>query len=117
MSALSDRDVLNNLGRELKSLLEPYVGEPIDGRGHLMGRLEGEVEGHVSTIAEAGGFFALVRDGEEIDPGYQVEVNESNNPLSSLAANVLNVTVMIRLSPTADWIRVEIIKVPLQGSF
>lgn len=117
MSALSDRDVLNNLGRELKNLLEPYVGEPIDGNGHLMGRVEGEVEGHVATIAEAGGFFALVRDGEEIDPGYQVEVSQTNNPLSSLAVNVLNVTVMVRLSPTADWIRVEIIKVPLQGAF
>lgn len=117
MAAISDRDVLNNLGRELKNLLEPYVGEPIDGLGHLMGRVEGEVEGHVATIADAGGLFALVRDGDEIDPGYQVSVNQSNNPLSSLAANILNVTVMIRLSPTADWIRVEIIKVPLQGAF
>lgn len=117
MSAISDRDVLNNLGRELKNLLEPYVGEAIDGLGHLMGRVEGEVEGHVANIADAGGLFALVRDGDEIDPGYQVTVNQSNNPLSSLAANILNVTVMIRLSPTADWIRVEIIKVPLQGAF
>lgn len=117
MAAISDRDVLNNLGRELKNLLEPYVGEQIDGLGHLMGRVEGEVEGHVATIADAGGLFALVRDEEEVDPGYQVDVSQTNNPLSSLAANILNVTVMIRLSPTADWIRVEIIKVPLQGAF
>jgi len=117
MSALSDRDVLNNLGRELKAILEPYVGAPIDGLGHLQGRVESEVEGLLAPISDAGGFFALTRDEEEVDPGYRVIVDQSNNPLSQLAQNVLNVTVMVRLSPTADLIKVEIIKVPLQGTF
>lgn len=117
MSAISDRDVLNNLGRELKGILEPFVGAPVDRNMHLQGRIESEVEGHLSPIADAGGFYGLTRDGEEIDRGYQVIVNQSNNPLSQLAQNILNVTVMIRLSPTADWIRAEIIKVPLQGTF
>ena len=117
LSAVSDRDVLNNLGRELKVLLEPFVGETIDGRGHLQSQVGSEVTGLLSGIADAGGFYALTNGDEEVDPGYRVIVDTANNPLSSLAQNILNVTVLVRLSPTADWIRVEIIKVPLQGTF
>lgn len=122
MRALSARDVLNNLSREVKNVLEPFVGETVDDNGHLTARIGAEVEGLLSPIADAGGFFGLSRDTgdgeqEEIDPGYQITVDSTNNPLSSLEQNVLNVTVLVRLSPTADLIRVEIIKVPLQSAF
>lgn len=117
MLSLTARDVLNNLGRDIKALLEPYVGQTIDGNGHLAARVESEVTGYLSPIADAGGFFARVVDDEELDPGYQVIVSEVNNPLAVLNQNILNVQVLVRLSPTADLIKVEIVKVPLQGTF
>lgn len=117
MLALSARDVLNNVARDVKAVVEPYVGETIDGKGHLTSRVSAEVEGLLAPIADAGGFFALVNGDDEIDPGFKVVVDQTNNPLSSLDQNILNVTVLLRLSPTADLIKVEIIKVPLQGTF
>lgn len=116
LGSIRDRDVLNNLTREIKLTLEPFVGQDIDGRGHMTGQVESEVIGIVAPVADAGGLFALTdSDGEEIDPGFKVIVDQSINSLSSMATNTLNVQVLVRLSPTADLILVEIIKVPLEG--
>lgn len=117
LGSLRARDLLNNLGREIKLALEPFVGADIDGRHRLTGQVESEVTGLVVVIADAGGLFARIDDeGEEIDPGYKVIVDQSINPLDSLSTNTLNVQVLIRESPTADLILVEIIKVPLEGN-
>ncbi|MGL3805846.1 hypothetical protein ACSYDW_07075 [Paeniglutamicibacter sp. R2-26] len=116
LGSLRDRGILNNLAREIKQELEPFVGQDIDGRGRMTGQIESEVIGIVSRLADADALHARVDEsGEEVDPGYKVIVDQTINATANLADNTLNVQVLVRLSPTADLILVEIIKVPLEG--
>ena len=119
LASLRDRDMLNNLARQIKIVLEPFVGVGIDGKGQVRGFVESDVTGVLEPIAQANGLFALQPNedtGFEGDPGYRVDVSEAINTLASLSENMLNVAVSVRMSPTADLIRVEIIKVALTGA-
>lgn len=111
---LSVRDTLNNLSVAVKDALEPYVFATMDGKGFLFSQAESAAVGVLEPVARRGGFYASIdEDGQQIDPGYRVLVDASNNPSSSVAQNQLNVSASVRLSPTAAYIAVEIVKVPL----
>jgi hypothetical protein len=114
---LSARDTLNNITASLRVALEPYVFANVDSKGHLLSAVEAAAYGVLDPIAVAGGFFArLDPDGEQIDPGYRVIVDETLNTSSSLANNEVRLSVAVRLSPVAALISVEIIKVALTAS-
>lgn len=107
-------DVLNNLKAQIQQELEPFVWETIDARGHLLSDINSTVTAILAPIASAGGFYArLDNEGEEIDPGYAVTVDLSNNSTSTAADNKVLVDVGVRLSPKAKLIQVEIVKVAL----
>lgn len=111
-------DVLNNLKVQIQQDLEPFVWETIDARGHLFSDINSTVTAILAPIASAGGFYArLDSDGEEIDPGYSVTVDLSNNPTDTTADNKVVVDVGVRLSPKAKLIQVEIVKVALGTAF
>ena len=48
--------------------------------------------------------------GKQIDPGYTVQVNDSNNPLDQLASGKIKAKVGARVSSIGDKIEVEITK-------
>ena len=116
LGMLTARDTLNNLTLSVKTVLEPFVFDTNDGKGHLRAYVESAVVGVLDPIAKRDGFYALMINGEEIDPGYKVSVDSSLNPITLQAENKVVVAVSIRLSPTAQLIQVEIIKVPLAGT-
>ncbi|GAB3191749.1 hypothetical protein [Nesterenkonia suensis] len=114
---LSARDVLNNLKVQIQRRLEPFVWETIDGRGHLLSDIDGAVTAVLSPIANQNGFYAAVdSEGEELDPGYRVLVDATNNSTETAADNRVQVDVSVRLSPAAKLIQVEIVKVALGGA-
>jgi hypothetical protein len=116
LGMLTARDALNNLTQSVKTILEPFVFDTNDSKGHLRSYIESAVVGVLDPIAKRNGFYALTVDGQELDPGYKVSVDTSLNPLTAQAENKVVVAVSIRLSPTAQLIQVEIIKVPLAGT-
>ena len=109
-------DTLANIRALVKVSLEQYLFRTIDGRGQLFSEVEGSVIGVLQPLADEGALFARLVDGEEVDPGYSVTVDSSNNTPETLAQNVLNVAIGVRLSPVAREIRVTIIQVPLTGA-
>jgi len=114
LGQLSARDTLNSITLEVKRVLEPYVFATIDGRGYLQSAVEADVSGVLAPVGDAGGLFARVNEaGDVVDPGYRVTVDSSVNTLESLARNELHVLVAVRLSPTAQLIQAEIVKVAL----
>jgi hypothetical protein len=116
LGLLSTRDVLNSLTIRISEALEPFVFATIDGRGHLLSKVESAVVGVLDPVAQAGGFFALLKDDEEVDPGYRVIVDESINTTSSLAKNQVLVSAAVRLSPMAALIQAEIVKVAVTAA-
>jgi hypothetical protein len=116
LSSLSARDALNNLSALISEALEPYVFAPLDGRRHLLGFIESAVTGVLDPISKRNGFFVLMDSlGNTIDPGYRVVVDAPLGAGGAPPTEVL-VSAAIRLAPSADLIRVEIIKVALQAS-
>lgn len=116
LALLNARDVLNNLTVQIKSALEPYVFSTLDGRGDLLSHVESAVIAVLEPIAIEGGFYALMKGDEEIDPGYKVVVDTTNNTLETGADNTVIVDTSVRLSPTAALIKAEIVKVALPAS-
>lgn len=113
---LTAQDSLNNLGLRVEDVLEEFVYEVNDGKGHLRSKVESAIKGVLDPIARMNGFYPLTRDGEELDPGYAVVVDETLNTAASISNNELRASVSVRLSPTAALIRVEIIKVALTAA-
>lgn len=113
---LSTRDTLNNIAARLRVELEEFVFTTIDGKGHLLAKVESAATGVLANVAAAGGFYPQYVNNERVDPGYSVTADETLNTSSSLANNEVRVGVGVRLSPMAKLIRVEIIKVPLNAS-
>lgn len=113
---LTARDSLNAITAAARTILEPYVWETVDGRGLIMSQIDSTVRGYLQPIAEAGGFYASFNDdGDELDPGYSVRVNELNDP-NNLANNEVRVGIGIRLSPSAKEINVTITKAALTAA-
>lgn len=113
LALLTARDVLNNLTKQVEGVLEPLVFSTIDSKGHLLSAIESAVTSVLSPIANAGGFYGRVVGGEEVDAGYFVRVDTTNNTLETGADNTVVVQVAVRLAPTAALIKVEIVKVAL----
>lgn len=109
-------DTMANIRALVSASLEQYLFRTIDGRGLLFSEVEGTVIGVLQPLADANALFARVVNGEEVDPGYSVTVDDSNNTPETLAQNVLNVAIGVRLSPVAREIRVTIIQVPLSAA-
>lgn len=113
-SLLSAQELLNYLNTAFDRQLEPYVFQPIDGKGQLLATINGTLVGILEPIAQANGFYPLVDDdGNQVDPGYSVNTGSTINTISTLTANEVHAQVGVRLSPTAALIVVTLVKVGL----
>ncbi|MCQ9384449.1 hypothetical protein [Brevibacterium moorei] len=114
---LTARDTLNYLTVSCQQALEEFVFDTIDGRGLLTGKIESALVGVLDPIARGNGFYpSFDAEGNELDPGYQVTVDDSLNTPATLAENKIMARVAVRLSPTANLIELEIVKVPFTAA-
>lgn len=116
MAMLTARDSLNSLTLLVRAALEPYVFGVLDGKRILLSQIESAVVGVADPIAKRNGFYAMIDGDEEIDPGYRVVVDDTLNTVATAADNVVYVNLAVRLAPTAQLIKAEIIKVPLAAA-
>lgn len=105
------REVLNQIVHEAESALEALLFLPIDGRQSTFSRVQATLVAIMDRIRVGGGLYeAFDANGKQIDPGYTVQVNNSNNPLSQLATGVIKAKIGARVSSIGDTIEVEITK-------
>lgn len=103
--SLTGRDVCNGIQEAALAVAEEFVFETIDAGGYLLSRLNSALTGIVEPIARAGGLYP--RDD---DPGYLVDTGASVNTDALLAANQIGAVVEVRPSPTAELIKLSIVK-------
>ena len=114
---LKDRDLLNRLVYESNRILEKFVFETIDTKGHLLSLINAELVGMVDPIAKANGLYARYDDqGDQIDPGYLVDTGSAINTPNTLAQNRVNAKLSVRIAPVGAWVDLTITKVGLLGS-
>jgi hypothetical protein len=109
---LTGADVINRVVTEAYRQLEPYLFGTIDAKGHLLAKVAGTLEGIVLPMADAGGLFARYdpNTGDQIDPGYRVNVGSDLNPVGSLALNQVIAELGIRVAPTAAIVNLTVTK-------
>ena len=109
---LTGADVVNRVVTEAYLQLEGYLFGTIDAKGHLLAKVAGTLEGIVMPMANAGGLFARIdpNTGDQLDPGYRVNVSSELNPTASLALNQVIAELGIRVSPTAAIVQLTVTK-------
>lgn len=111
------REMLNYIVTEAERSLEDLVFSPIDGRGTVFGRVEARLIGLLEPLRASGGLYeAFDADGNQIDPGYTVQVSDALNPVSQLAGGMVKARVGVRVSSVGDRIEVDVIKSNLTSS-
>jgi hypothetical protein len=114
---LSNRDTVNYIAWEAEDRLEDYVFSTIDARGSLFSRIEAALIGLLDPIRLKGGLYeAFDSDGNQVDPGYSVEVSDEINPIVNLAQGKVSAIVNVRVSSVGDQISVTITKSNLTTS-
>lgn len=114
---LTSRDTLNTLAAQCSDALEEFVFQPIDGRGLLTGQIESTLVGILDPISRANGVFPMSdADGNELDPGYRVVVDDTINTMETISEGRIVARVSVRLAPAAKLIEVEIVKAPFAGA-
>lgn len=114
---ITARDTLNYIVVEAERRLEDLVFSTIDGRRTVFGRVEARLIGLLEPLRNAGGLYeAFDAEGNQVDPGYSVEVTDALNPVTQLANGTVRAKVGVRVSSVADRIEVEVVKSNLTSS-
>ena len=113
---LVGRDVLNTTAYEAEARLEPYVFRTIDGKGRLLASVASTLVGILDPMRAAGGLYERTVDGQQVDPGYSVDVGPTVNTDAVLAANKVAAVVALRVSPVGTLIDLTIVKAGLTAT-
>lgn len=89
------------------TILEDYVFDPIDGRGHLFSSLAGDLTAMLQPYWEDDSLY-----GATPDQGFNVETGPSVNTPATIANHELHAVVAIRPSDMAEWVIMDLVKVP-----
>lgn len=113
---LTGRDVLNTVAVDAERRLERFVFQPIDSSGRLLASVAAELVGIVDPYRAAGGLYARVVNGEQLDPGYSVDVGPAVNTEAVLRNNSIAAVLALRVSPVGTLIDLTIVKAGLGAS-
>jgi hypothetical protein len=96
---------------EAEAILERAMFKTIDGRGHLLARVRGELQGLVSRHWQAGALF-----GETAEEAGSVVVGEPINTPTTEQEGKLNAEMIVRISPYADAVTLTIVSTPISSA-
>jgi hypothetical protein len=85
---------------------ERYLFTQIDGRRVTISQFGADLSGMLVPYYEAGSLF-----GDSVDDAFYVDVGPAVNTLESIAAGNLRAIVGLRMSPFAEFVVIEIVKV------
>lgn len=87
-------------------IAENYVFEQIDGKGILFGQLQGELMGMLSEYYDQKSLF-----GDTPQDAFIVDVGSAVNTPETIAAGEVHAKLYVRMSPTAEFVTIDIIRV------
>ncbi|MGH3986595.1 MAG: hypothetical protein ACRDTZ_04670 [Pseudonocardiaceae bacterium] len=116
---LTGIETINRIVVAAYAELDPLVFSAIDSKGHLLGQVEGALQGIVAPMAALGGLYAwteISASGQStpVDPGWRITVDASREVASG---NRVVATLAVRVSPTAVLIELTVSKVGITRRF
>jgi len=91
---------------EAEAIGERYVFTQLDGRRRTISQFGGELTAMLAPYYEAGALY-----GASAEEAYQVDVGVQVNTDATIAAGELHAVISVRMSPGAEWVVIEIVKV------
>ena len=85
---------------------ERYVFTQLDGRGRTMAQFGAELTAMLATFYDLGALY-----GETAQDAYFVDVGSTINTPETIANGELHAVLEVRMSPFAEWVVIEIVKV------
>lgn len=109
---LTGADMLNRVGWEAEKRSEQFVFGVIDAKGHLLASLAGVLEGILAPMSDAGGLYPWIdsTSGQQLDPGYKVTSDSTNNNRTTEAANAIYAAIGIRVAPSGEMVYLTVTK-------
>lgn len=93
---------------ECDAATENYVFKQIDGKGHLFAALEADLAGVCLNYYNLGALY-----GETAEDAFQVDTGSAVNTIDTIRNGEIHAVVRLKTSPTAEWVQIEIVKVPV----
>lgn len=91
-----------------EAIAERYVLKKVDGRRHLLAKYAGELVGMLKPLWEDDSLY-----GATAEEAFNVDVGPSVNTNVTIANNEVRAIVTLRISPFAEEVRLELVKVPI----
>jgi hypothetical protein len=91
---------------QCEAVAERYVFAQLDGRGVAINRFGSDLTGVLVPFYESGQLY-----GASAQEAFYVDVGPGVNPASQLAQGILRAVVAVRMSPFAELVVIEIVKV------
>jgi hypothetical protein len=85
---------------------EHYVFSQLDGKGHTLSEFGGELSAMLLGYYTSGALY-----GATPQDAYNVDVGSSVNTPTTIANGELHAILSVRMSPMAEWVVIEIVKV------
>jgi hypothetical protein len=89
------------------NILERFVFDEIDGRGRLFAELAGQLTSMCKTYYDLGSLYGAT-PGE----AFAVDTGPKVNTPETIYNNELHALLSLRVSPMAEWVVLELVKVP-----
>jgi hypothetical protein len=102
--------VVMAVAHECDAIMEEFTFKTIDGRGKIFGRVEVALTGVCQRYWAADALF-----GETPNEGFRVDASyPGQNTVETIARGEIHAQVLLRTSRVAEWIALDIVKVPLE---
>jgi uncharacterized protein len=91
------------------AIAENYVLRAIDGRGQLFAALEGDLRGMLLGYYNVGALY-----GSTPQDAFYVDTGPTVNTPATINAGEVHATIYVKTSPSAEYVRIDIVKVPIE---
>lgn len=104
----SNSRVIMAIAHEADAVAEAYVLRQIDGKRRLFAKLEADLRGVCLAHFNAGALY-----GDTPEEAFTVDTGNVVNTVETIAAGEIHAVIRLRCSPAAEWVSIEIVKVPV----
>jgi phage tail sheath protein FI len=91
---------------QAEAIGEGYVFSQLDGRGRTLAQFGADLSAMLAGYYDAGALY-----GETPQDAYNVDVGSTVNTPTTIANGELHAVIEVRMSPFAEWVVIEIVKV------
>jgi hypothetical protein len=94
---------------ECDSVGEEYVLKQIDGRGQIFSRLNKDLAGICHRYYDLGALY-----GATPEEAFYIDTGPGVNTIETISNGEVHAVVKVKCSPSAEWVVIEIVKVPVE---